>query len=119
NEPHILNKLVICHSSFFIGGTMEQQSKREYWTAILEQQRQSNLGIKQFCSEQNISYQTFHYWSKKLTQSEPETRVQPIVVTEPTVSTSCVVLILNNGIRAELPATLSSQQIKTWFEALQ
>ncbi|TOO53992.1 transposase, partial [Vibrio parahaemolyticus] len=25
----------------------------------------------------------------------------------------------NNGIRAELPATLSSQQIKTWFEALQ
>ena len=98
---------------------MEQQSKREYWTAILEQQRQSNLGIKQFCLEQNISYQTFHYWSKKLTQSEPETRVQPIVVTEPTVSTSCVVLILNNGIRAELPATLSSQQIKTWFEALQ
>ncbi len=35
---------------------MEQQSKREYWAAILEQQRQSNLGIKQFCSEQNISY---------------------------------------------------------------
>ena len=27
--------------------------------------------------------------------------------------------ILNNGIRAELPATLSSQQIKTRFEALQ
>lgn len=25
---------------------MEQQSKREYWAAILEQQRQSNLGIK-------------------------------------------------------------------------
>ncbi|MGR5353085.1 IS66 family insertion sequence element accessory protein TnpA [Vibrio sp. DNB22_19_2] len=61
---------------------MDQQSKREHWAAILEQQLQSNLGIKQFCTEQNISYQTFHYWSKKLSQPEPETRVQPIVVSE-------------------------------------
>lgn len=53
---------------------MDHQSKREHWSAILEQQRQSNLGIKQFFTEQNISYQTFHYWSKKLSQPEPETR---------------------------------------------
>lgn len=96
---------------------MEHQSKREHWSAILEQQRQSNLGIKQFCTEQNISYQTFHYWSKKLSQPEPETRVQPIVVSEPTVSPSCVVLTFSNSIRAELPTTLSPQQIKSWVEA--
>lgn len=53
---------------------MDHQNKREHWSAILEQQRQSNLGIKQFCTEQNISYQTFHYWSKKLSQPEPETQ---------------------------------------------
>ncbi|MDN2483398.1 IS66 family insertion sequence element accessory protein TnpA [Vibrio agarivorans] len=98
---------------------MDHQSKRKHWSAILEQQRQSNLGIKQFCTEQNISYQTFYYWSKKLSQPEPETRVQPIVVSEPTASPSCVVLTLSNGIKAELPTTLSPQQIKSWVEALQ
>ncbi|HDY8011848.1 TPA: helix-turn-helix domain-containing protein [Vibrio vulnificus] len=98
---------------------MDQQSKREHWAAILEQQQQSKLSIKQFCSEQNLSYQTFHYWSKKLTQPEPETKVQPIVVSELTASTSCVVLTLSNGIRAELPTTLSPSQIKSWVEALQ
>ncbi|MEZ9057275.1 IS66 family insertion sequence element accessory protein TnpA [Vibrio pelagius] len=54
---------------------MDQQSKREHWAAILEQQQQSKLSIKQFCIEQKLSYQTFHYWSKKLTQLEPETKV--------------------------------------------
>ena len=54
---------------------MDQQSKREHWATILEQQRQSELSIKQFCTEQNLNYQTFHYWSKKLTQLEPETKV--------------------------------------------
>ena len=98
---------------------MDQQSKREHWATILEQQRQSELSIKQFCTAQNLNYQTFHYWSKKLTQLEPETKVQPIVVSELTASTSCVVLTLNNGIRAELPTTLSPSQIKSWVEALQ
>jgi hypothetical protein len=98
---------------------MDQKSKREHWAAILEQQGQSNLGIKQFCTEQNISYQTFHYWSKKLSQTEPETRVQPIILSEPTASPSYVIISLSNGIRAELPTTLSPQQIKSWVEALQ
>ncbi len=98
---------------------MDQQSKREHWAAILEQYQQSKLSIKQFCTEQNLSYQTFHYWSKKLTHPKPETKVQPIVVSEPITNTSCVVLTLSNGIRAELPTTLSPSQIKSWVEALQ
>ena len=98
---------------------MEQQSKREHWATILDQQRQSKLSIKQFCTEQNLSYQTFYYWSKKLTQPEPETKVQPIIVSEPVASTNCVVLTLSNGIRAELPISLSPSQIKSWVEALQ
>ena len=98
---------------------MDQQSKREHWAAILEQQLQSKLSINQFCTEQNLSYQTFHYWSKKLTYTEPKTKVLPLVVSEPTTSTSCVMLTLSNGIRLELPATLSPSQIKSWVEPLQ
>lgn len=61
-----------------------------------------------------------YYWPKKLNQSEPETQVQPILVTELVEScASCVVLTFNNGVRAELPTSLNSLQIKHWVEALQ
>ncbi|MPW35306.1 helix-turn-helix domain-containing protein [Vibrio sp. B1Z05] len=99
---------------------MNQQDKRAYWTTILEQQQRSGSSIKQYCIDNSISYQTFYYWAKKLNQPEPQTEVQPIVVTEPaTDSSMCVILTFGNGIRAELPATLSPQQISQWVEALQ
>ncbi len=99
---------------------MNQQDKRTHWAGILEQQQRSGLSIRQFCIDNRISYQTFYYWAKKLNQPEPQTEVQPIVVTEPvTDSSTSVILTFGNGIRAELPATLSPQQIKQWVEALQ
>ena len=102
---------------------MDQQSKRDHWTNILEQQKESNLSIKQFCIDNEISYQTFYYWSKKLSESEVTTKIHPIIVTEPTQEQSnIVVLTLNNGLRAELPANLNFKQIKQikhWIDALQ
>lgn len=44
---------------------MNQQSKRDHWAHILEQQKDSNSSIKQFCSDNEFSYQTFYYWSKE------------------------------------------------------
>ncbi len=98
---------------------MSQQNKQQHWINILEQQQQSGVSIKQFCAEQNINYQTFYYWSKKLSKPEPKTQVQPIVVTEPTTHSNSVVLTFSNGIRAELPIALNLKQIKNWVEALQ
>ena len=87
---------------------------------MLELQQNSNLTIKQFCLDNDISYQTFHYWFKKLSKPEEQTPVQPIVVTESyDEHTSLVVLTLHNGIRAELPTNLSASQIKHWIDALQ
>lgn len=61
---------------------MNQEQKRHHWALILEQQQNSNLTIKQFCLDNDINYQTFHYWFKKLNKPEVQTQVQPIVVTE-------------------------------------
>ncbi|MGF1907825.1 IS66 family insertion sequence element accessory protein TnpA [Aliivibrio salmonicida] len=52
---------------------MNQQGKRNHWANILEQQKESNLSIKQFCIDNEISYQTLYYWSKKLSESEVTT----------------------------------------------
>lgn len=99
---------------------MNQQDKREYWAGILALYRQSELSIKQFCSDHDIQYKTFYYWSKKLNQTEPATQLHPVVVTESCNDASSVaVVVLNNGVRVELPLALPSQQIRHWLEALQ
>ncbi|MGR6861570.1 IS66 family insertion sequence element accessory protein TnpA [Aliivibrio salmonicida] len=98
---------------------MNQQSKRDHWANISEQQKKSNLSIKQFCIDNEISYQTFYYRSKKLSESEITTKIHPIIVTEPTQEQSNIVVLTYNGLRTELPANLNSKQIKHWVDALQ
>ncbi|MGI2095222.1 IS66 family insertion sequence element accessory protein TnpA [Shewanella oncorhynchi] len=99
---------------------MNSQEKHHYWSSLIEQQQQSGISITQFCAEQNISYQTFYVWAKKLrTQPEPQ-RLQPIIVTDTSVeSENVVTLILANGLRAQLPIHLSASQIQHWVAALQ
>ncbi|ABS06773.1 IS66 family insertion sequence element accessory protein TnpA [Shewanella baltica] len=99
---------------------MSSQEKHQYWSSLIEQQKQSGISITQFCAEQNISYQTFYTWAKKLrTQPEPQ-RLQPLIVTDTSVvSENVVTLTLANGLRAQLPIHLSASQIQHWVAALQ
>ena len=96
---------------------MNQLQKHDHWTQILTEFKQSQLPIKQFCTERSIHYQTLYYWVKKLNSKEAKQHVQPIVFDQE--STDVVVLLLPNGIRAELPSMLSQTQIKHWVAALQ
>lgn len=99
---------------------MNQEQKRAHWTSLIAQQKQSQLSIKQFCEHNNINYQTFFYWSKRLRSPETVQTLLPIAFDEPRHSLSeVVVLLFANGMRAELPAALSPAQIKHWVDALQ
>lgn len=99
---------------------MNQEQKRAHWVSVIEQQKQSQLSIKQFCEDSNINYQTFFYWSRRLRSPETVQTLQPIEFDEPRLSLSeSVVLLFANGIRAELPSALSPTQIKHWIDALQ
>ncbi|WP_340614628.1 IS66 family insertion sequence element accessory protein TnpA [Xenorhabdus thailandensis] len=62
---------------------------------------------------------TFYYWVKKLRQQRAPQRLHPVVVEEHANAGHTVILCLPNGLRAELPAGLSSAQIRHWIEALQ
>ncbi|MGL5654861.1 MAG: IS66 family insertion sequence element accessory protein TnpA, partial [Vibrio sp.] len=104
---------------FFNGGTMNQTQKRTHWASILEQQKQSQLSIKQFCQNNNICYHTFFYWSKRLRSPDPAQTLQPIEFDEFHHSAiGSVVLNFTNGIRAQLPVSMTAQQIKHWLDAL-
>jgi hypothetical protein len=48
-------------------------AKAEYWQEVIDQQQQSGLSIKAFCTGQNISPPSFYQWKSKL-----QTKQQPV-----------------------------------------
>ncbi|WP_390904851.1 IS66 family insertion sequence element accessory protein TnpA [Vibrio rarus] len=47
------------------------------------------MSVKQFCFDNNINYQTFYYWSKKLNEPEVQTQVQPILIADTCSDKKC------------------------------
>ena len=99
---------------------MTQSEKHQHWTAIVSNQQESGLSVPQFCKEHDINYATFHYWLKKLKQTDDEQVVHQVVMNDrPPLGLEAVVVHLPNGLRAELPTSLPLAQIQTWLKALQ
>lgn len=44
----------------------QQQYQKAKWTALIKEQQQSNLTIKEWLIENNISRDQFYYWKRKL-----------------------------------------------------
>lgn len=97
---------------------MNQLEKRQKWALIIEQHKQSQLSIKDFCHQQAISYQTFYYWSKRLNETPSEKQIAQAIVIDDD-SHQSVTVTLQNGLHIELPCNLSKSQIQTWIDALQ
>jgi hypothetical protein len=43
----------------------KHRDKQAYWWNVLRRQRKSGLSVRQFCSENNLSEASFHYWKRK------------------------------------------------------
>jgi len=98
---------------------MNQSGKRQYWTSVIKKQTASELSIPAFCKANDLSYPTFHYWLKKLTEQNDESQQAHSIVINDDIGTDTVALHFPNGIKAELPANLTLAQIKTWLQVLQ
>ena len=55
------------------------QMKLSKWMAIFQEQKQSNLSIKDWCSQNNISRHAFYYWRKIATESYMDSVMPDIV----------------------------------------
>ena len=55
------------------------QMKPSKWMAIFQEQKQSNLSIKDWCSQNNISRHAFYYWRKIATESYMDSVMPDIV----------------------------------------
>lgn len=96
---------------------MNQSEKRQKWSKIIQEQKKTQLSMKVFCQQNNINYQTFYYWSKQLAGANENQKAQPIIIHD-NHDTQFVAIVLPNGMRVELPVSLSKIQIQTWIEAL-
>ncbi len=52
--------------------SMTRAERREHWSGILEQWRESGLGKSAFCRQQDIPPWQFHYWFKRLEEQAQE-----------------------------------------------
>ncbi|GAD32621.1 IS66 family insertion sequence element accessory protein TnpA [Photobacterium leiognathi] len=98
---------------------MTQEEKHQHWINIISNQQESGLSVPQFCKQHDINYATFHYWLKKLKQTDEEQIVHQVIMNDSSPLDSVVVVHLPNGLKVELPTSLSLAQIQTWLKALQ
>jgi hypothetical protein len=54
--------------------------KEARYKELLDQQQESGLTIKEFCSNQGVALATFHYWKKKLLKKPGREKFIPLVV---------------------------------------
>ncbi|MGD6737022.1 IS66 family insertion sequence element accessory protein TnpA (plasmid) [Photobacterium leiognathi subsp. mandapamensis] len=98
---------------------MTREEKHQHWINIISNQQKSGLSVPQFCKQHDINYATFHYWLKKLKQTDEEQIIHQVIMNDSLPLDSVVVVHLPNGLKVELPTSLSLAQIQTWLKALQ
>ncbi|WP_305813861.1 IS66 family insertion sequence element accessory protein TnpA [Photobacterium leiognathi] len=98
---------------------MTQEEKHQHWINIISNQQESGLSIPQFCKQHDVNYATFHYWLKKLKQTDKEQIVHKVIMNDSLPLDPVVFVHLPNGLKVELPTSLSLAQIQTWLKALQ
>ena len=55
---------------------VSREENRIRWEGIVQQQSESGLSAAAFCREQQISYQSFGYWKRRLQRGDEQPLVQ-------------------------------------------
>ena len=70
---------------------MTQEEKHQHWINIISNQQESGLSVPQFCKHHDINYATFHYWLKKLKQTDEEQIIHQVIMNDSSPLDSVVV----------------------------
>lgn len=98
------------------------QTKRATWLRVVEEFKSSGLSLSSFSERKKINIHTLRYWVQKsataAAEAKPsslfvEARSFPQPISLPS-SENSIVLILVNGVRLEIPASVSG----SWLAGL-
>ncbi|MDH5382368.1 MAG: hypothetical protein OEW75_16045 [Cyclobacteriaceae bacterium] len=88
---------------------MELQEK---WFSLVREWEQGNQSQRGFCEERDIKHSTFGYWRKKYMNSQnPESESSSGKFLRLNSVTETMEVIYPNGVRIQVPSTLSASQI--------
>ena len=60
----------------------QRSAKRAFWKGIFARQKESGLGIKEFCAREHLAVSTYRWWKKKLEEEENTVGVSGFVEIE-------------------------------------
>jgi hypothetical protein len=100
-----------------------------YWQALIDQQRLSDLSVKQFCLAQNVSEASFYQWRRRLTTPQaliPSPASAPAMfpvrlVSPPRQPSSpvAVQILTPNGYSLRIDANTCPEQLRSILAAVQ
>ena len=94
-------------------------SRSEDWRARIAAQSQSGVSVKQFCTQQGFTEQSFYYWRKRLQTSAPMRFA--LVEAEPRrgpAEHAALELVLTTGERLRIGAGVDATTLQQVLEAL-
>lgn len=92
---------------------------------LLEERKQRNLTINDFCQEKNITPSQFYYYQQcinnpekaKTVKKNSSPKIKPIQIINPTAKENTVIrFILPNSLQCILPSDMSPHDIKAILE---
>lgn len=93
-------------------------TREKKWAELIRQQGQSKLSVSAFCREHGVRDQSFYYWRKRLSESEP-VRFALVESGMPgTKDKSAIELVLASGDRLRIFPGADAATLQTVLSAL-
>ncbi len=90
---------------------MEKTKRLQYWDQVLNEQSESGLSKKDFCSDRGIEQATFYYWQRRLQTTQVDQgggfdRLLPLLDHELSVCLAKGPIVLRSGSAQTLAAVI-------------
>ena len=99
---------------------LDKETKRQYWSEVINNFEQSGLRLKEYCSQNNLKYDHMAYYLQqhRKTQGEQCSETEFIPIELDSVINSQYVVRIDNSIEVKLPSSSGINQVVALIAAL-
>lgn len=99
---------------------LDKETKRQYWSEVINNFEQSGLRLKEYCSQNNLKYDHMAYYLQqhRKTVSDQCSETEFIPIELDSVINSQYVVRIDNSIEVKLPSSSGINQVVALIAAL-
>lgn len=94
---------------------MQRESNQQLWSARVQEQASSGLGIQAWCVREGLTASAFHYWRKRLV---PQSGTMTTLIALPSVGRHAAVPVLEVMTPLGYVIRIASQEQLGWAKGL-